>query len=74
MQQIDFKDNSTFNPKAIYSRPDFEQHYKIPEMLGYELIEQGLLKVDMFQKATVKNVFACGPLSRIRDCFLALGL
>lgn len=60
VQQIVFKDNSIFDLKAIYSRPDFEQHCKIPEMLGCELTEQGLLKVDMFQKATVKNVFACG--------------
>lgn len=60
VQQIVFKDNSTFHLKAIYSRPDCEQHCKIPEMLGCEQTEQGLLKVDMFQKTTVKNVFACG--------------
>jgi len=60
VQQIVFKDNSTFNLIAIYSRPDFEQHCKIPELLGCELTEQGLLKVDMFQKTTVTNVFACG--------------
>lgn len=60
VQQIVFKDHSTFDLKAIYSRPDFEQHCKIPEMLGCELTEQGLLKVDMFQKTTVTNVFACG--------------
>lgn len=60
VQQIVFKDHSTFDLKAIYSRPDFEQHCKIPEMLGCELTEQGLLKVDMFQKTTVSNVFACG--------------
>lgn len=60
VQQIVFQDLSTFNLKAIYSRPDFEQHCKIPEMLGCELTEQGLIKVDMFQKTTVADVFACG--------------
>src|SRR5690606_26615676 len=60
VQQIIFKDNSTFNLKAIYSRPNFEQHCKIPEILGCELTEQGFIKVDMFQKTTVTNVFACG--------------
>jgi len=60
VQQIVFADNSTFELKAIYSRPDFEQHCKIPEMLGCELTEQKLLKVDMFQKTTVENIFACG--------------
>jgi thioredoxin reductase len=60
IKQIVFKDNSEFNLKAIYSRPAFEQHCKIPEELGCELTEQGLLKVDMFQKTTIANVFACG--------------
>jgi thioredoxin reductase len=60
VRQIVFKDNSTIDLKAIYSRPAFEQHCKIPEILGCELTEQGLLKVNMFQKTTVENVFACG--------------
>lgn len=58
--QIIFKDGSTFGLKAIYSRPAFEQHCKIPETLGCELTEQGLIKVDMFQKTSVANIFACG--------------
>ncbi|MFD2245591.1 NAD(P)/FAD-dependent oxidoreductase [Pontibacter ruber] len=60
IQQIVFKDNTTFDLEAIYSRPHFEQHCKIPETLGCELTEQGLLKVDMFQKTSVTNIFACG--------------
>lgn len=60
LQEIVFKDNSTFKLKAIYARPEFEQHCKIPETLGCELTEQGLLKVDKFQKTTVEGVFACG--------------
>lgn len=60
VREIAFKDNSAFKLKAIYSRPAFEQHCKIPETLGCELTEQGLLKTDMFQKTTVANIFACG--------------
>jgi len=60
VRHIVFNDSSTFELKAIYSRPHFEQHCKIPETLGCDLTEQGLLKVDMFQKTTVENVFACG--------------
>nr|WP_294928784.1 NAD(P)/FAD-dependent oxidoreductase [uncultured Flavobacterium sp.] len=60
LQQIVFKDHSTFDITAIYSRPAFEQHCKIPEALGCELTEQGLLQVDMFQITTVENIFACG--------------
>lgn len=57
---IGFKDNSIFDLNAVYSRPDFEQHCKIPEWLGCELTEQGHLKVDMFQKTSVTNIYACG--------------
>ncbi|KEO75593.1 NAD(P)/FAD-dependent oxidoreductase [Anditalea andensis] len=60
MEEIIFADQSTFGLKAIYSRPSFEQHCGIPEQLGCELNEQGLIKVDMFQRTTVEGVFACG--------------
>jgi len=60
VEEIVFSDNSTFQLKVIYSRPPFEQHCKIPELLGCELTEQGLVKVDAFQKTTVDNIFACG--------------
>lgn len=60
VEEIIFSDNSTFQLEAIYSRPPFEQHCKIPELLGCELTEQGLIKVDAFQETTVDNIFACG--------------
>lgn len=60
VEEIIFADNSTFELKAIYSRPPYEHHCKIPELLGCELTEQGLIKVDAFQKTTVDNIFACG--------------
>ena len=60
VRQIVFKDNSTFDLTAIYSRPAFEQHCKIPENLGCEITEQGHIKVDMLQKTNIDNVLACG--------------
>jgi thioredoxin reductase len=61
IQEIVFADNSIFELKAIYSHAAaFEQHCKIPKKLGCELNEQGLLNVDMLQKTTVENIFACG--------------
>jgi thioredoxin reductase len=60
IKQVVFKDNSTFNLKVLYSRPAFEQHCKIPETLGCELTDQGLIKVDIFQKTNVKGIYACG--------------
>jgi thioredoxin reductase len=63
IQEIVFHDGSTFQLKAIYAHPEFEQHCKIPEMLGCELTEQGLINVDLLQKTTVENIFACGDNS-----------
>lgn len=60
IRHIVFSDNSVFPLEAVYARPAFEQHCRIPEMLGCELTEQGLLKTDMFQKTNVTGVFACG--------------
>ncbi len=60
LEQIIFKDGSSYKLKAIYSRPNYEQHCKIPEMLGCAVTEQGLLQVDMFQKTTVPDIMACG--------------
>jgi thioredoxin reductase len=72
VQQIVFKDNTVTTVKAIYSRPAFEQHCKIPEALGCELTEQGLLKVDNFQKTTVEGVYACGDNSGGRAVSIAV--
>ncbi len=63
LKNIIFADHSTFQLKAIYARPAFVQHSDIPKQLGCELTEQGLIKVDMFQKTTVENIFACGDNS-----------
>lgn len=60
LQHLVFKDQSIVKLKAIYSRPDFEQHCKIPESLGCELTEQGLIKVDFMQQTTVEGIYACG--------------
>lgn len=60
IQHIVFKDNSTFELKALYARPAIEQCCKIPASLGCEITELGFIKVDMFQRATIPNVFACG--------------
>lgn len=60
VQSIVFDDSETLLCEAIYIRPDYEQHCKIPEWLGCELTEQGHIKVDMMQKTTINGVFACG--------------
>jgi thioredoxin reductase len=60
LQLVVFKDGTSKNIAAIYARPAHAQHCDIPAQLGCELTEQGLLKVDPFQKTTIPGVFACG--------------
>jgi len=60
LRQIVFDDNTTFELKAIYARPHFEQHCQIPQMLGCDMDEQGYIKVDAMQNTSVEGVFACG--------------
>lgn len=60
LQRIIFKDGSDFPLKAIYSRPQYEQHSDIPVALGCELTDMGLLKIDAMQRTTVPGVYACG--------------
>lgn len=60
IQHIIFSDQSKYEVATLYARPSFEQHCNLPIALGCELTEQGLLKVDAFQKTTVKGIFAAG--------------
>lgn len=60
IEQLIFTDRSAIDLKALYYRPDYEQHCQIPQQLGCEFTEQNLIKTDMFQKTTIEGVFACG--------------
>jgi thioredoxin reductase len=60
VQNIIFKNESKRSVKAIYFRAPFKQHCTLPELLGCELTEQGLLKVDTFMKTTIPGIFASG--------------
>lgn len=60
LEQVRFKDGTTFAVEAVYARCAFEQHCSIPQALGCELSEDGFVKIDAFHKTTVEGVFACG--------------
>jgi thioredoxin reductase len=60
LRNIIFKDGSQSSIKAIYAPSPFEQHCKIPELLGCDLTDEGYLKIDGFQKTNIKGVFAIG--------------
>jgi thioredoxin reductase len=72
VRQVVLKNGLKIPLNAVYSRPGFVQHCKIPEELECELTEQGLLKVDHFQKTSVEGVYACGDNSGMRAVSVAV--
>lgn len=66
------KDGSIDQLNALYARPSFEQHCKIPIELGCELTEQGLLKIDNLQQTSIPGVYACGDNSSFRSIATAV--
>ncbi|WAC39334.1 NAD(P)/FAD-dependent oxidoreductase [Pedobacter sp. SL55] len=60
IQELVFTDGSSQNLDALYAKIPFVQHSDIPQSLGCELTEMGMLKVDMMQKTTLDGVFAAG--------------
>lgn len=60
IKQIIFDDDSVFPVNAVYARPAFEQHCKIPESLGCEVNEMGLFNTNGFQKTNIDGIYVCG--------------
>lgn len=60
IENVVFKNQSKITIKAIYARPSFEQHCHLPESLGCELTQQGLLKADAMQKTNIAGIYASG--------------
>lgn len=60
ISNIVFKNGKKVDVKAVYARPPFKQHCTLPQDLGCEINEQGLLKVDMMQKTNVPGIYASG--------------
>lgn len=60
VKSILFKNEEKVEVKAIYARPPLEQHCELPQDLGCDINEQGLLKVDAMQKTNVAGIYASG--------------
>lgn len=63
VRKVIFKDGTSQTFDAIYAPLPFVQHSDIPEKLGCELNEQGLLKVNVFQQTNIIDIYACGDNS-----------
>lgn len=60
IQKLIFKNGNAVSLKALYAKIPFEQNSNASDDLGFELTEQGFVKVDFMQKTSVPGVFACG--------------
>ncbi|MCI9844469.1 NAD(P)/FAD-dependent oxidoreductase [Flavobacterium pectinovorum] len=73
ISNIVFKKGEKMDVKAVYARPPLEQHCPLPKVLGCELSEQGLVKVDFMQKTTVFGIYASGDATtQMRSVALAV--
>lgn len=70
--EVVFEDQSTIAIEAIYSKPPSKQHCTIPNELGCELTDQGLLSVNNKQETTVSGIYACGDTSSFKSVATAV--
>ena len=75
LQQIIFTDNTHQELTALYARPAFEQHSKLPEKLGCELTDDGYIRIDDFKRTSIPGIFATGdnttPLRSVANAVAA---
>lgn len=65
MQYVLLKNGTTYPLKSIFGRGTIEQHTPIAAMLGCELDQQNLIKVNDGQLTTVPGVFAAGDCTTL---------
>jgi thioredoxin reductase len=63
MHKIVFSDNSSLPVTAVFAKAGIKQHCDIPQQLGCQLNQQGLIQVDDFQRTSVPGVYAAGDNS-----------
>ncbi len=72
LEAVQLENGRTVHLDALYNRPLFEQHCKVPVHLGCELTAQGLLKTDPNQQTSLKGIYACGDNSSFRSIPVAV--
>jgi len=69
VNKIIFSDGTAESFEAMYAPVPFRQHCSIPQELGCEMTDTGLIKIDDSQKTTVDNIYAvgdnCNPLRAV---------
>lgn len=65
LKNLIFKDGNKIPFDIAYGAIPFTQHSDIPVSLGCELTEQGYIKIEVFQKTTIPNIYVCGDNSNM---------
>lgn len=65
ISRLEFTDGSSHPVKALYTRPAFEQHCKIPEALGCTMTENGYIQTDDFKRTSIPGIYAAGDNTSI---------
>jgi thioredoxin reductase len=60
IESIVFEDKSQMNAPVMYAKIPFKQQCDLPEKMGCEMTEEGLIKVDENKKTSVYGVYAAG--------------
>ncbi|RLJ77148.1 NAD(P)/FAD-dependent oxidoreductase [Pedobacter alluvionis] len=65
LENIVFTSGDKIAFKAIYVKPEIEQHVNFSEQLGFELTDLKTIKVDEQQETTAKGVYAAGDCATL---------
>lgn len=65
LQAIAFKDGTELKVAVAYAQFPRQQHCKLPEAMGCEHNEMGLIKADMMGRTTVDGVYAAGDAANM---------
>lgn len=65
IEKIIFSDGTAENVDVLYALLPFQQHSSIPEELGCEMTDTGLIKIDESHKTTLDGVYAVGDNSNL---------
>jgi thioredoxin reductase len=73
IEKVIFSDGTAENFDVLYAPVPFRQHSSIPEELGCEMTDAGLIKIDESHKTTLDSVYAVGDNSnQLRSVSLAV--
>lgn len=73
IEKVIFSDGTAESFEAIYAPVPFRQHSSIPEELGCEMTDAGLIKIDESHKTTLDSIYAVGDNSNpLRSVSLAV--